>query len=117
MSEPRHGDPDDYPDIPGDSRLSDECRDATRSPLIKAAIIRRRAGKFASEAIAGAGHALIENDGALFKGPSRGNPVEVWSPLGGWQAYTGADRPREIEWGTLIGPAALALMHERARGQ
>jgi hypothetical protein len=36
-----------------------------------------------SEATAGrAGWVLIENEGALFRGPGRGNPMEVWNPDG-----------------------------------
>ena len=44
-TEPRHGDPDDYPDIPGDSGFGDEYRDAVMSPETKAAIAERQAAK------------------------------------------------------------------------
>lgn len=116
MSEPRHGDPFDYPDIPGDSGLSDEYREAVMSPAVKAAIIKRRAGKFPSEAVAGRpGWVLIENDGALFRGFALSHPQEVWGPLWGWKPYADAGKPKPVEWGSVIDEAqALALMHEWA---
>ena len=116
VTEPRHGDPYDYPDIPGDSGLSDEYREAVMSPAVKAAIIKRRAAKFPSEAVAGrAGWVLIENEGALFTGFSLEFPQEVWSPLWGWKPYAAAGEMKPVEWGSVIGEAeALALMHERA---
>lgn len=44
----------------------------------------------------------IENDGALFRGPSRSLPKEVWfKTTGAWQAYKRAT-PTPIEWGTEI---------------
>lgn len=116
MAKPRHGDPLDYPDIPGDSGLSDEYRDAVTPPAVKAAIIKRRAEKFRSEATAGRpGWVLIENEGALFRGPAPGLPQEVWSPPRGWRPYDVAGQQEPIEWGSEIGEAeALALMRERA---
>lgn len=45
---------------------------------------------------------LIANDGALFRGPGRGNPIEVWTPRTGWKAFTDAGLPRGIEWGEVI---------------
>lgn len=48
----------------------------------------------------------IENDGALFRGPARGVPKEVWSAKEGkFVPYAGADKPRGIEWGTVISEA------------
>ena len=56
---------------------------------------------------------LIENEGALFRGPSRSLPKEVWNPGVGWTAYLGADRYRGVEWGTAIDPLAVSdLMRE-----
>lgn len=43
MTEPRHGDPLDYPDIPGESGLSEEYRDSLRSPEMREAIAKRKA--------------------------------------------------------------------------
>ncbi len=65
-----------------------------------------------SEATAGrAAWVLIENEGALFRGPSRGNPMEVWNPGSGWQAYAAAGRPRGVDWGDEISEAeAWAMM-------
>jgi hypothetical protein len=48
LTEPRHGDPLDYPDIPGDSGLSAEYDEATMSPGVKAAIAKRKAEKFST---------------------------------------------------------------------
>ncbi len=52
----------------------------------------------------------IENDGALFRGPSRSNPTHVWTrKTRAWKPYAGG--PKEIEWGTEITEAeALNMM-------
>lgn len=39
----RHGDPYDYPDIPGESGLGDAYYDAVTPPHVKEAIARRKA--------------------------------------------------------------------------
>jgi hypothetical protein len=49
-----------------------------------------------------AGWVLIENEGALFRGPSRGLPEEIWVPCAGWKPYAGRSRDRGVEWGTEI---------------
>lgn len=54
MTEPRHGDPFDYSDIPGDSGLSEAYVDATMPPGVKEAIARRKAA-LAAESAAEAG--------------------------------------------------------------
>lgn len=55
---------------------------------------------------------LIENDGALFRGPGRGNPQDVYLK-GGWKPYKGAGRPRDVSWGNVIDEAeAKELMAE-----
>lgn len=49
---------------------------------------------------------FIENEGALFRGPARGLPMEVWNT--GEQRfvpYAGAGRPRDVSWGTVISEA------------
>ena len=43
---PRHGDPFDHADIPGDSGLSDDYRNATMSPAVREAIAKRQAALF-----------------------------------------------------------------------
>lgn len=60
----------------------------------------------------------IENDGALFRGPSRGNPLEVWSEREGkFKPYKGAGKPRDISWGNEISEEeARALMGDRSAG-
>lgn len=42
----------------------------------------------------------IENEGALFRGPARAWPREVWQG-GQFVPYTGAV-PKGIEWGNII---------------
>jgi hypothetical protein len=45
---------------------------------------------------------FIENEGALFRGPSRSFPREIWSHLERtWVPYTGSV-PKPVEWGTDI---------------
>ena len=46
---------------------------------------------------------FIEHEGALYRGPHRGVPLQVWVP--GEQQfvpYKLAGQPKEIDWGTLI---------------
>lgn len=43
MTERRHGDPLDYPDIVGDSGLGEAYFDAVRPPHVKEAIAKRQA--------------------------------------------------------------------------
>ncbi|ATI15651.1 hypothetical protein [Bordetella phage vB_BbrM_PHB04] len=53
----------------------------------------------------------IENEGALFRGPARGVPQEVWSEgQGKFVPYKGSkDKP--IDWGSVISEEeARALM-------
>ncbi|MGM9428394.1 hypothetical protein [Hydrogenophaga sp. MI9] len=46
---------------------------------------------------------FIENEGALFRGPSRGNPIEVWSVgHGKFVDYPARDLLRGVDWGTVI---------------
>lgn len=58
-----------------------------------------------------AGWVLIENEGALFRGPARGLPMEVWScRRQAFEPYTGS-REKPVEWGSIIGvDEALELM-------
>lgn len=42
---------------------------------------------------------FIENEGALFRGPARTLPKEVWGATG-WEPYDGG--PKDISWGTTI---------------
>jgi hypothetical protein len=52
---------------------------------------------------------FIENEGALFKGPSRGNPTHVWSrKTRSWKPYAGGPKP--IEWGSEISEAEAREM-------
>ena len=57
----------------------------------------------------------IENEGALFRGPARGLPEEVWSPSRGeFVPYTG-DKNKPIGWGYEISEEeARALMGDGA---
>lgn len=45
----------------------------------------------------------IENEGALFRGPARAWPREVWAN-GRWEPYSG-HVPKDIEWGDRIDEA------------
>jgi hypothetical protein len=47
----------------------------------------------------------IESEGAIFRGPSRGHPREIWSCKDRtWKPYTGAV-PKPIEWGYEVSEA------------
>ncbi len=51
----------------------------------------------------------IENEGALFRGPARAWPKEVWTGSG-FEPYSGSV-PKPIEWGNVIDEAeATKLM-------
>lgn len=48
----------------------------------------------------------IENEGALFRGPARGLPQEVWSAQERkFVPYKLAGQPKPIEWGSVIDEA------------
>jgi len=45
----------------------------------------------------------IEHDGAIYRGPARGVPLEVWRPTEGrFVPYPLAGQPRDISWGTEL---------------
>ncbi|WP_119154218.1 hypothetical protein [Caldimonas tepidiphila] len=44
----------------------------------------------------------IENEGALFRGPARGVPREVWSPKDGRFVPYMDSAPKPIDWGNEI---------------
>ncbi len=55
----------------------------------------------------------IENDGALFRGPSRGFPTHVWDARQGFFIPYGGEVPKPIDWGTVIDQtAADAIMDD-----
>lgn len=45
----------------------------------------------------------IENEGALFRGPARAWPKEVWNGEA-FQPYTG-NVPKDVDWGNVIDEA------------
>jgi len=49
VTEHRHGDPLDYPDIPADTEFSDAYREATTPPHVKEAIAKRKAERATAE--------------------------------------------------------------------
>ncbi len=51
---------------------------------------------------------FIENEGALFRGPARAWPKEVWDGTA-FKEYTG-QVPKDIEWGTEIDEAEAKKM-------
>ena len=50
----------------------------------------------------------IENDGALFRGPARAWPKEVWLD-GAFKPYSGSV-PKDIDWGNIIDEAEAKKM-------
>ena len=61
----------------------------------------------------------IENEGALFRGPARGVPLEVWNASEGkFVPYKLAGQPKPIDWGNVIDEAeAKELMGVSDDGQ
>ncbi|WP_125468819.1 hypothetical protein [Methylomagnum ishizawai] len=57
---------------------------------------------------------FIENEGALFRGPSRSNPTEVYVGGGkGWIPYADAGKEKPISWGYIIdGPEVRKMMEK-----
>lgn len=47
----------------------------------------------------------IENEGALFRGPARGVPQEVWSAKEGKFAPYKGSKDKPIDWGNVVSPA------------
>lgn len=43
----------------------------------------------------------IENEGALFRGPARGVPLEVWDGSK-FIPYALAGQPKPVNWGNLV---------------
>lgn len=59
----------------------------------------------------------VENDGAIFRGPSRAWPSEVWSAKSGAFVPYKGDIPKGIAWGNIITEEEAAkLMAETAAG-
>jgi hypothetical protein len=53
---------------------------------------------------------FIENEGALFRGPSRGWPTHVWSPNDrAFVAYEG-NVPKTVDWGEIVDDARASEM-------
>lgn len=50
----------------------------------------------------------IENEGALFRGPARAWPKEVWNG-NAFEPYKGAV-PKDVEWGDIIDEAQAQRM-------
>lgn len=59
---------------------------------------------------------FIENDGALFRGPARGVPQEVWNGSE-FVPYRGAGQPRDVSWGTVIDEAEAQRMMGQGQQQ
>lgn len=51
---------------------------------------------------------FIENEGALFRGPARAWPEEVWDGKA-FKKYTGKV-PKDIDWGNIIDEAEAKQM-------
>ena len=59
----------------------------------------------------------IENEGALFRGPARGIPQEVWSARQGkFIPYPAAGKPKDIDWGNVIDEAEAQKLMGGAQG-
>jgi hypothetical protein len=48
---------------------------------------------------------FIESEGALFRGPSRSFPTEVWHAAEGRFVPYAGETPKPAEWGTVISAA------------
>lgn len=49
------------------------------------------------------GWVYIENEGALFRGPARGVPLEVWdSSVRAFVPYALAGEPKKVDWGYVV---------------
>lgn len=58
---------------------------------------------------------LIENEGALFRGPSRAWPKEVWVN-GEWKPYSG-QVPKDVDWGDIIDEAEAQKLMGGAKAE
>lgn len=55
----------------------------------------------------------VENEGALFRGPARGVPLEVWSARENKFVPYQGNRDKPVEWGTVISEQeALEMMRQ-----
>jgi hypothetical protein len=53
---------------------------------------------------------LIENEGAIFRGPTRNWPEEIWNfKERRWEAYRGS-KEKPYEWGTKIDETQFSLL-------
>lgn len=57
----------------------------------------------------------IENEGALFRGPARGVPLEVWSPRKDMFVPYEGSKDKPVEWGHEISEAEAQEMMEQSR--
>lgn len=58
----------------------------------------------------------IENEGALFRGPARGLPKEIWdADEGKFVPYADAGKIKPIEWGYVISEEEAQTMMSAAR--
>jgi hypothetical protein len=77
-------------------------------PIRAAGVDAREAAR--AKKLAASEMKFIENEGALFRGPSRLYPREIWSNLERtWLPYTGSV-PKPVEWGTDITQAEACRM-------
>lgn len=60
----------------------------------------------------------IENEGALFRGASRGDPREIWHPEEKrFVPYKGAGQPKPISWGYEIDEAEAERLMNAGDGE
>ncbi|WP_238914236.1 hypothetical protein [Achromobacter insolitus] len=61
---------------------------------------------------------FIENDGALYRGPVRGLPKEVWSAFEGrFVPYAFSDQVRPVGWGHVIDEEQARVIMNTARSK
>jgi len=58
---------------------------------------------------------FIENEGALFRGPARAWPKEVWNGSE-WVPYSGSV-PKDVDWGEIIDEAQAQKLMGGAQGE
>ncbi|WP_130581227.1 hypothetical protein [Bradyrhizobium sp. Leo170] len=61
---------------------------------------------------------FIENEGALFRGPARGVPQEVWSAREGrFVPYGQAGQIKPVDWGHTLSEDEAQAMMDAARAE
>jgi len=57
----------------------------------------------------------IENEGALFRGPARGVPLEVWSARKNMFVPYEGSKDKPVDWGHVVSASEAEAMMEHSR--